>query len=235
MKAIFKREFRSYMNNVIGPVIIALLLIAAGVMITFNNVLLGSAHFEYSMSMMQLALIVAIPVLAMHPVAEERKSRVDRWMRSLPIRPISIVLGRYAAALCVFAIACAVLAVYPIVLGMVGLANAVSSYTAIVGFFLLGAALLALCSFTSALTSSPVIAVLLGIGGVLALHLPDLLVSFAPVTGAFARFLPKLSLMTRYSIICSGVFEWSSVLTYLSFTVFFLALTWLVVSRKHRA
>ncbi len=235
MNAIFKREFRSYMNNVIGPAIIALLLLAAGVLIAVNNVLLGSAHFEYSMSLMQLVLIVAIPVLAMRPVAEERKSRVDRFLRSLPLRPISIVLGRYAAALCVYAIACVALAVYPVALGSVGLADPAPSYTALAALFLLGAALLALCTFTSALTSSPVVAVLLGIGGAVLLHLPDLIYSYVPVSGAFARFLPKLSLFSRYSVICSGVFEWSTVLFDLSFAAFFLALAWLVTARKHRA
>ena len=167
-------------------------------------------------------------------VAEERKSQVERFLRSLPIRPISIVLGRYGAALCVYGIACAVLMVYPIVLAMVGLAIPVPSYTALIMLFLLGAALLAFCSFTSALTSSPVVAVLLGIGGVLLLHLPDALLAFTPVTGAFARLLPELSLFSRYSVTCSGVFEWSTVVFYLSFTVFFLALAWLVVGHKRR-
>ena len=137
MIAIFKREFHAYMNNIIGPLIIALLLLVAGLLVAVNNILLGSVHFEYSMSLMQLALIVAIPVLAMRPVAEERKSQVERFLRSLPIRPISIVLGRYGAALCVYGIACAVLMVYPIVLAMVGLAIPVPSYTALIMLFLL--------------------------------------------------------------------------------------------------
>lgn len=235
MIAIFKREFRAYMHNVIGPLMIALLLMVAGLFISVNNVLVGSVHFEYSMSLMQLTLIVAIPVLAMRPVAEERKSQVERWMRSLPIRPASIVLGRYGAALCVYGIACAVLCVYPIVLAMVGLAEPMPSYTTLVMFFLLGAAVLAFCSFTSSLTSNPVFAVLLSIVGVLLLHLPDVLIAFTPVSGALSRLLPKLSLFSRYSVTCSGVFEWSTVVFYLAFTVFFLALTWLVVGHKRRA
>ena len=284
MSAIFKREFRSYMNNVIDPVIVAILLAALGVMLAINNVLLGSVHFEYSMSMMQLVLIVAIPVLAMRPVAEERRSQVERWMRSLPLRPISIVLGRYFAALCVFAIACAVMAVYPIALGMAGLAAPAPSYTALVAFFLLGAALLALCMFLSSLTESQIIAAVVGVGGVLLLNLMDTFATIVPggafasliavlvvavlalvllglltknlrltgvvaavviavllvlyvcakdlYVGLFYKMISGISLFGRFTVFSYGIFDITTLIYDISFSAFFLYLTYQVLEKK---
>lgn len=234
MTAIFKREFRSYMRGVIGPAIIAVVLLAAGVLTAVINILAGATHFEYALNYLQFALIVAIPVLAMRAFADEKRNRVDCLIYSLPIKLSSVVLGKYLAMLAVFGIACGVLALYPIALRVIGMADAEASYSALLAFFLLGATLLAYCLFLASLTENQVVAALLGIGGVVLLFLPDALVNFTPLAGGLARLLSAVSIFSRYSTVCSGVFELGTVIYDASFIVLFLFLTVQVMERKRR-
>ena len=234
MTAIFKRELHSYMRGVIGPAVIALLLLVAGVLTAIVNLLAGVAQLAYVLNYMQFALIVAMPVLAMRAFAEEKKNRVDRLLYTLPIKLSDIVLGKYFAALAVFGMSCAVLAVYPLALRTQGMSHLVTSYVALVTLFLLGAALLAFCMLLSSLTESSIVAVLLGIGGTVLLLLPDALVAFTPVSGAFARLLLSVAVFSRYSNVCNGLFELGTPVLYLSITALCLLATVQVVERKRR-
>lgn len=234
MTAIFKREFRAYMNGVVGPAVIALILLAAGVLVAIVNILLGSAHVEYALNYLQFALIVAAPVLAMRAFADEKRHRADRLLYSLPIKLSSVVLGKYFAMLAVFGIACGLLALYPVALRTQGMAELAVSYTSLVAFFLLGAALLAFSLFWTSLVENQAVSVLLAIGAVVLLFLPDVLVSFAPVSGGIARLLTSVSIFSRYSSVCSGVFELETVVFDISFAALFLFLTVQVMEHKRR-
>lgn len=234
MTAIFKRDFRAYMNGVVGPAVIALILLAAGALVAVVNILLGSTHVEYAFNYLQFALIVAAPVLAMRAFADEKRYRVDRLLYSLPIKLSSVVLGKYFAMLAVFGIACGVLALYPIALRTQGMAEPAVAYTSLLAFFLLGAALLSFCLFWTSLTEHQVVSVLVCIGAVALLFLPDVLVAFAPVSGGLARLLTSVSIFSRYSSVCSGVFELETVVFDVSFAALFLFLTVQVMERKRR-
>lgn len=234
MTAIFKRELHSYMRGVIGPAVIALLLLVAGVLTAIVNLLVGASQLAYVLNYMQFALIVAMPVLAMRAFSEEKKNRVDRLLYTLPIKLSSVVLGKYFAALAVFGMSCAVLAVYPLALHTQGMSYLTTSYVALLTFFLLGAALLAFCMLLSSLTESSIVAVLLGIGGTVLLFLPDVLVSLTPASGAFARLLLSVAVFSRYSDVCSGVLALDTPVLYLSITALCLLLTVQVMERKRR-
>lgn len=234
MIAIFKREFRSYMNNVIGYAVIALILLFAGLCIGYQNLMLASPDATYAMLLCQLVLIVAIPVLTMRSMSEEKRNRIDRFLYSLPIKPSSVVLGKYLAMLALLTLSCAILALYPLALMMFGLTSVTAFYLALVGFWLLGAALLALCQFMSSLTDSPIIALLLGFGGVLLSLLCGLLPELLSIGGVAGDVLRSLGLFSRYTALCQGVFDIGTVVFDISVVVLFLFLTSFVMERKRR-
>ena len=69
-----------------------------------------------------------------------------------------MVLGKYLALLTVFAVPVLVVCVYPLVLCAFGSVYLPAAYSAIFGFFLLGAALIAIGMFVSSLTESQAVA-----------------------------------------------------------------------------
>ena len=200
MSAIFKREFSSYMHNVTGPLFMAALLLFDAIFIFINHLLLQYSDFGYSLSNLQFVLIFTVPVLAMRSVAEDRRNRIDQLLYSLPMSLSQVVIGKYLAMLAVFAIPCGIMATYPLIIGLFGPVNYATAYGALIAFFLLGAALLALCMFISALTESQIIAAVIGVGATLALSVIDTVAIFVP-GGSMASFVALLVLVVLLALL----------------------------------
>jgi ABC-2 type transport system permease protein len=193
MSAIFKREFSSYMRNVTGFLFIAAILLFEGIFMMADNLVGQSPNFEYSLTNLQIVLIFAVTVLAMRSLAEDKRSRVDQLLYSLPLPLWQVVLGKYLAMVAVFGVACGIIALYPIILSLFGTVAYATAYCSLIAFFLLGSALLALCMFLSSLTESQIIAAVLGVGGVLLLNLMDTLAMIVP-SGAMPSFVALIVL-----------------------------------------
>ena len=188
MSAVYKRELRAYMNNVYGWLFMAILLLFTGYMMFQNNLYDGAPEFELTLSGSQYALLLLIPILCMRSMAEDRHNKTDMFYLSLPMKTSSVVLGKYLAMLTVYAIPCVILCVYPLVLGAFGPVNYLVAYLAILLFLILGAALIAVCQFSSSLTDNLVIAAVLGVLAVAVLLFAPWLSYVIPLT-AIASFI----------------------------------------------
>lgn len=182
MGAIFKREFRSYFTNMSGYAFIALFLAAISFSTVYTCLYAGYASFEYGLSnyITYISLMVFIPVLAMKSFAEDRRLKTDHLLFSLPIGLSSIVLGKFFALLAVFALPMAFVSLYPIVFSAFGEVSLLSTYTSLLGLFLLGAALISICMFLSTLSDSQIIAAVAGFGAILFIFLVDSLAALLP-------------------------------------------------------
>lgn len=183
MSAVYKRELRAYMNNVYGWLFMSILLMFTGLMVFVDNLGNGYPQFEYALSDSQYALMVLVPILAMRSMAEDKHNKTDMFYLSLPMQTSSVVLGKYFAMLTVLAIPCVVLGVYPPLLGLLGEVNMGMAYLALLQFFILGAALLALCQFASSLSENLVVVAVIGVASTVALlFIPFLAGRFLPAT-----------------------------------------------------
>lgn len=200
MTAIFKKEFKSYFINMSGYVFIAFILLFAGIFTTALNLKTGYASFSYSLSNMTMVFLFAVPILTMRSLAEERHARTDQLLYSLPLKVSDIVLGKYFAMLVVFLLPTLVMCLYPILLTAFGTVQFSTAYGAILAFFLLGAALIAICMFMSSLTESQIIAAVLSFGVLLAAYLMKGIASLIPST-AIASFLCLLAVAAIAALI----------------------------------
>lgn len=158
MTAVFRHELSSYFKSVSGYVFGAFLLLFAGIYTTDINLNSGLTSFEYVLSYMCIIFLIIVPILTMQVVAEERRQRTDQILYSLPLTMTEVVLGKYGALLVVFLAPMAVIGVYPLILSAFGNVYLPTAYSAWLGFFLLGAALLAIGMFISSLTESQAVA-----------------------------------------------------------------------------
>ena len=157
MTAVFRHELSSYFKSVSGYVFGAFLLLFAGIYTTDINLNAGLTNFEYVLDYMCIIFLIIVPILTMRVVAEERQ-RTDQLLYSLPLTMTEVVLGKYGALLVVFLAPMAVIGVYPLILSAFGNVYLPAAYSAWLGFFLLGAALLAIGMFISSLTESQAVA-----------------------------------------------------------------------------
>ena len=189
MFAVYKRECKAYMSNVYGWLFMAVLLMFVGFTMFVENLYNGYPDIEYALMDSEYALLLLIPILCMRSMAEDKRNKTDMFYLSLPMPTSSVVLGKYFALLTVYAIPCAVICVYPLVLGMFGDVNFLSAYVSILFFFLLGAALIAVCQFLSSLTDNLVVAAVLGIVGCLILFALPMLTYYVLPQTALASFI----------------------------------------------
>lgn len=161
MKAVFTKEFKSFFNNMSGYIFCAFVLLFAGIYTMAINLKNGTSNFEYVLGNMSFVYLVAIPVLTMRIISEDRRQKTDRLYYSLPVKMSEIVLGKYFAMLAVLAIPTVVMAFYPLLLACFGTVSFTAAYGSLLAFFLLGAALAAVGMFISSLTENQAISAVL--------------------------------------------------------------------------
>lgn len=158
MSAVFRHELSSCFTGVTGYVFGAFLLLFAGIYTMVYNLKSMVTNFEYVLGGMSFVFLVIVPVLTMRVLAEERRQKTDQLLYSLPLSMTEVVLGKYAALLVVFLIPLGIISLSPIVLTAFGNVYLPAAFSAIVGFFFLGAALMAIGMFISSVTESQVAA-----------------------------------------------------------------------------
>ena len=158
MRAVFKHELSSYFTNVTGYVFGAFLLLFAGIYTMVFNLKAMYTNFEYVLGNMSFAFLIIVPILTMRVLSEEKKQKTDQLLYSLPISMTNVVLGKYLALLIMFLIPVAIISLYPIILTAFGSVYLPASFGSIIGFFFLGAALIAIGVFISSITESQAVA-----------------------------------------------------------------------------
>ena len=160
MTAIYKREVKSYFNNVLGYIFCAFILLFIGIYTMAINLTGGSANFEYSIGNMAFIYMIAVPILTMRVIAEERKQKTDQLLYSLPMSMSEVVMGKFFALLTVLLVPTVISCIYPLILTAYGKINFFASYGTILAFFLLGSSLLSMGLFISSMTDNQITAVI---------------------------------------------------------------------------
>lgn len=163
MTAIYKRELKSYLTSMVGYLFIFFILVLTGIYFSAYQLSAAYPKFEYTLSAITFAFLIGVPILTMRVLAEERKQKTDQLLLTAPVSVSGIVIGKYLALVTVFAVPMAVMCTYPLIMSRFGTVEFASAYTAVLGFFLLGCANIAIGVFMSALTESQVIAAVLTI------------------------------------------------------------------------
>ena len=185
MRAVFRHELSSYFTGVTGYVFSAFLLLFTGIYTMVYNLQSASVHFEYVLGSMSFVFLIIVPILTMRVLAEERRQKTDQLLYSLPLTMTQVVLGKFAAMLVVLAVPMAVICLYPVVLSAYGNVYLPAAYGAIVGFFFLGMALLAIGMYISSVTESQAVAAGLCFVVMLVNYFLSDLAGFASSTGLF--------------------------------------------------
>lgn len=161
MTAIYKRELKSYLTSMIGYLFIFFVLLLTGIYFSAYQLSAAYPKFEYTLSALTFVFLIGVPLLTMRVLAEERKQKTDQMLLTAPVSVEGIVMGKYLALVTVYAIPVVIMCFYPLIMRKFGSVSFGTSYTAILGFFLLGCANLAIGVFVSSLTESQVIAAVL--------------------------------------------------------------------------
>ena len=218
MFAVLKKELKSYFLSPIGYVFIGLFLLMTSLFFYLDILSYGMSKFQN----MFYSLATILTILTMRMFSEEKKEGTDQLLFTSPRGITSIVFGKFLAAICVLLITELLTFIYYFILMYFGKPDFVSSIVTLGGFLLLGAAYISFGMFASSITENQVVAAILTIGFfILTWFLPDINEIFS-----------SLSLINMFDKFPSGQIALSEIVTFISFTLLFVALTIIVLQRR---
>lgn len=226
MTAIFKRELRSYFHGMLGYVLTAFLLASSGIYFLALNLGYGLTDFGYyTLYRTIFMLLLYIPVLTMRSLAEERRSRTDQLLLTSPVPVWGIVLGKFFAMCAVFALPCLMDVVMILILWALGgtVPALAANFAALLCYFLLGCAAIAMGEFLSSLTENPIIAAVAGFSVLLLAYMMPSLRSLFNAGSAVA--LAVFTAIAGAASLMAGLRTRSFILGCLTFAALCLGLT----------
>ena len=206
-------------------------LLLSGVIFTTYNLLGGGGDLNGMFGLFSNISFMIFPVLTIKMFADERRIGVEPLLLTSRLSSAQIVLGKYFAACFVFLVALAVTGVYVVMLMIYGfpfISAIVGSY---IGFFLLGAAFISVCTFTASLADNYVTAAVSSFGALVGLVM----------AGAFSRslqlpvisqVLSALALTRQYDEFIRGIFRPGPLVYFIGFSVVFLCLSIISLDRR---
>lgn len=230
MLAILKREFKSYFTSPIGYVCLAVFVAFEG----FYFSILYSAGYpdvSYVFSGMFTIALFIIPILTMRLLSEDKRQKVDQALLTAPVELWSIALGKFLAALSVFALGFSPTLIYQLILQAISTPDWLVFFGNYLGMILMGASLISLGLFISSLTESQVVSAVGSFAVSLALLSLDSLSSVAN-SSIVDSIVSWISFSARYSAFVSGTFDFTNLIFFVSFTAVFLFLTVRMLEKK---
>ena len=222
MRAVFKRELRSYFSTPIGFIVLAALYFFLGLFFSMIYSY-GSPDVSQVIVAMSTVIVFTMPVITMRLMSEDRRQKVDQALLTAPVSLTSIVMGKFFAALALFAIGFAPTVIFEIIVASYVSVNIMSYIYALFGMLLLGSTLIAIGMFISSLTESSVVsAILTLVINILVLYMS----SFASMINVewVANILEKAAFVTVFENFGENVFSVSDIVYFVSISAAFLFL-----------
>ena len=230
IKAIFKREFKSYFDSPVAYVFLTAFLVLIGFM-TF-----GVAMF-YERRQADLTpfffwhpwvYLLLVPAATMGLWADERRNGTAELVLTLPMTVWEVLVGKFLAAWAFMGVALALTFPVALTAGYLGSPDWGVVLCGYVGSFLLAGAAAAVGVFASTLSRSSVVGFVISLAMVFLL----LIIGFDPVTTAVANWgvptaivngIAGCSLLSHFEALRRGVIDLADVGFYVGMIVFMLA------------
>ena len=235
MKAIYKREVAGYFRSMTGYVFLFFVFLIVGIYFYAYNLLNGYPSMNVTFNSITFVFLLAVPVLTMRVLSEERRHKTDQLLLTAPVSVAKIVLGKFFALLTVYLIPIGVICLYPLIMRVFGKVSFAQNYTAILGFFLLGAANIAVGLFISSLTENTIIAAVLTFVGMFLSYIMSGLESFLPSSmsdGILYHIMESCNVDGHFQSFVDGTFEVTAVVYFLSVMVVFVFLTMQSIKKR---
>ena len=234
MRAIFKKELRSYFTSPIGWFVLGVMFLFSGFAFFMYNMSYGTTTLVYVyQSLYTIILLLVLPIMTMRLFSEEKRQKTDQALLTAPASLTGIVLGKFLAAMLMFVLGLSITLVYAIIV-----ASKATSFDWIVtignflGLTLLSGMVVAIGMLISACTESQFIAALCTFGISFLLLLLDNLSSIFAGVSWMEPVISFISVNSRYYTFTSGLIHVDSIVFFLSLQALFVFLTVRVLDKK---
>ena len=243
MYALFTKEIKSFFGSLIGYVIIGVFLVANGIFLWIlpssdnaNILESGLATLEPLFVMAPWLYLLLIPAMTMRSMADEKMLGTLELIVTKPISDLQIILAKYFANLSILILSLLPTIVYFFTVyylgapkGNIDTGATLGSY---IGLFLLGAIFIAIGIFSSSITKSQIISLIIAILLCIFCYIGFEYFSQMNLFGKYDLLIDQLGISYHYYSISQGQVDSRDMIYYLSTIVFFISLTRLVLSTR---
>ncbi|HVO76407.1 MAG TPA: ABC transporter permease [Candidatus Bathyarchaeia archaeon] len=240
--AIYRREMQYYFQSITAYVMISLFLLLSGYF--FYSIFRYYNYLSYQagrepylaanlnliegvmrplMGNVSVVLLFTLPLLTMRLLAEEKKQGTFELLLTYPVSDIEAIMGKYFAALTVFALMLAGTVLYPVMIAIYANPEPGPLVTSYLGLFLMGMSFIAMGIFFSSITSSQIVAG----AATFVVSLFFLVIGWAaPFAGRIvSKVIEQFSILEHYDSFAKGIIDLQDVTFYVFLTAFFLFMT----------
>lgn len=238
MKAILKREFKSYFSSAGGYLFLGIFLLAVGFFFVYNIfdsvMTLGypTTAMRNLFAVMPMLLAVMVPLITMGSFADERKQKTDQLLLTSPNSVTSIVLGKFFGAFSFVGVCVATTLLYLIVFYIYGTPNLMLVIMAYLAVLFLAALYTAVGIFFSSLTESSLIAAIVSILAILICRFLGNIAGFSLLPQAVTSVFGLVNPEVYYNLFYSELLSVQPFVYFISLTALFLFLTIRVVESR---
>lgn len=225
MSAIFRREFKSFFTGPIGYIALAVMIASSGMFFFMYNLNYGMADLTGVFSGLFTISLLVIPFLTMRLFSDEKRQKTDQALLTAPGSLTGIVLGKFFAALSLYAISISVTLIYAVILAFQispDWSLLIGNY---IGLLLVGALVISIGIFISCLTESQVIAALGTLAVSVILLTIDQIASLLSGITILEEIVAFISITTRYSEFTAGLINYDSIIYFITMQALFIFLT----------
>jgi ABC-2 type transport system permease protein len=248
---ICKKELKAYLYSPVAYIASAFFLLVSGFF--FYNILVyinqaQSMAMQYGQaqainlnqmlyaplfSNVTVVLMFLLPMLTMRLFADEKRMRTEEMLFTAPIRTGSIILGKFLAALIVYAAILLLTGVFSLFTFAYGTPQLAPVLTAYLGLFLMGAVFISIGLLASSLTENQAIAAVIAFSTILLIWVISWIGESAGPS--WRGLLTYLSFSGHFQSLTQGVLDTQDLVYYVSFTFMNLYLTYSIFEfRKWR-
>ena len=242
MIALFKKEVSGFFSSLSGYVVVAIFLIATGLMLwiipdTSYNI--PDNHYATLDGLFIISpwlFLFLIPAVTMRMFAEENKTGTIELLMTRPISDFQIVLAKYLASFALIVISILPTLIYFISIYLFaspsGNVDAAGIFGSYLGLLFLCSAFASIGNFCSAASSNQIVAFLLSLIMCFFFYSGFDLMSGLGFPNVISNIIAQFGISNHYASLSRGVIDSRDVVYFVSLTMFFLLLTRFTLEKR---